>query len=120
VSYPNASDRVLGRRGSLGGDIYVHGSCVTIGCLPIEDDNIQELYWLAIEARAAGGRLPIHIFPARLDEAGWARLRQEFDGARDLVDFWATLRPAFDHFERSHRLPRFTVDARGRYQVAAR
>src|SRR5258708_2412399 len=34
VDYPNHSDRVLGRR-PLGGDIFIHGKCVTIGCLPL-------------------------------------------------------------------------------------
>ena len=39
---PNAADRILGERGRLGGDIFIHGSCVTIGCVPIEDDGIEE------------------------------------------------------------------------------
>ena len=32
VSYRNRSDRVHGSRANPGGDIYVHGNCVTIGC----------------------------------------------------------------------------------------
>src|SRR5687767_4805391 len=28
VSYPNQSDRILGRKGELGGDIFIHGDCV--------------------------------------------------------------------------------------------
>ena len=43
VDYPNASDRILGTPGRLGGDIFIHGDCVTIGCLPITDDLIKEL-----------------------------------------------------------------------------
>ncbi len=39
VSYPNASDKILGVKGALGGDIFIHGNCVTIGCLPISDDK---------------------------------------------------------------------------------
>ena len=41
VSYPNASDRKKGHR-PLGGDILLHGDCVTIGCIPIEDGPIFE------------------------------------------------------------------------------
>src|SRR5207237_967484 len=37
VSYPNASDRVLGTPGKLGGLIYMHGNCVSIGCIAMED-----------------------------------------------------------------------------------
>ncbi|MEN8249945.1 MAG: hypothetical protein ABFS32_13510, partial [Bacteroidota bacterium] len=54
VNYPNASDRILGVKGSLGGDIFIHGDCVTIGCMPITDDKIMELYILAVEAKNNG------------------------------------------------------------------
>ena len=42
VSYPNQSDRILGASGRLGGDIFIHGDCVTIGCVPITDEGIRE------------------------------------------------------------------------------
>src|SRR5713101_2613494 len=67
VSYPNARDRAL-RHG--GGDIFIHGSCVTIGCIPIEDGPIQELYVIAQDAQAAGALLDVHIFPGH----AWERL----------------------------------------------
>ena len=69
VDYPNRADRIAGKRehiGNLGGDIMVHGECVTIGCIPIENDPIEELYLAVLDA---GLRPPIHIFPARLDAA---------------------------------------------------
>jgi hypothetical protein len=40
--YPNESDRILGERKNQGGDIFPHGNCVTIGCLPITDGGIKE------------------------------------------------------------------------------
>src|ERR1051326_4379541 len=49
VSYPNKSDRILGNKSNYGGDIFIHGSCVTIGCMPLTDDKIKELYILALE-----------------------------------------------------------------------
>src|SRR5207244_1746866 len=30
VDYPNQSDRILGGKNRLGGDIFIHGNCVTI------------------------------------------------------------------------------------------
>jgi len=42
VSYPNAADRVLGFRQNPGGDIFLHGNCVTIGCIPITDEGIRK------------------------------------------------------------------------------
>jgi len=41
VSYPNAADRMLGSKASLGDDFFLHGNCVTIGRIPITDDGIQ-------------------------------------------------------------------------------
>ena len=50
VNYPNTFDKKMAReekRTNLGGDIMIHGSDVTIGCIPIGDDKIEELYFLA-------------------------------------------------------------------------
>jgi len=50
VDYPNKFDRAIAKkekRTNLGGDIMIHGSDRTIGCIPIGDDNIEEVYYLA-------------------------------------------------------------------------
>ncbi len=50
VTYPNAFDKKMAKkekRKNLGGDIMIHGSNRTIGCIPIGNDNIEELYFLA-------------------------------------------------------------------------
>src|SRR5712691_1661125 len=73
VSYPNALDRGFGR---TGGDIFIHGSCVTTGCIPIEDGPIQELYVIVADARARGARIEVHIFPGR----DWPRLLESAAG----------------------------------------
>jgi murein L,D-transpeptidase YafK len=71
ISYPNSADRILGSHANPGGDIFLHGNCVTIGCMPITDEGIKEVYWLAVEVHAAGQRhIPIEIFPRELTEVG--------------------------------------------------
>ena len=53
VSYPNDFDREMARmdnRTNLGGDIYIHGKDDTVGCIPIGDKAIEELYLLATYA----------------------------------------------------------------------
>jgi hypothetical protein len=50
VNYPNEFDKKMARkegRSNLGGDIMIHGSNRTVGCIPIGDDKIEELYFLA-------------------------------------------------------------------------
>ncbi|MDF1824645.1 MAG: L,D-transpeptidase family protein [Verrucomicrobiales bacterium] len=47
LNYPNAFDRAKGReddREFLGGDIFIHGRAVTIGCIPIGDEAIEDLF----------------------------------------------------------------------------
>lgn len=50
VTYPNASDRARAKadgRENLGGDIMIHGKAVTIGCVPVGDDAIEDIFYLA-------------------------------------------------------------------------
>jgi murein L,D-transpeptidase YafK len=117
IDYPNASDRMLGARGSLGGDIFIHGSCASIGCVSITDDLIEEVYVAASAARARGQRIPVHIFPTRLDAAGMAWLAKRYAGRPQLLRFWANLKPGFDAFEQRRVPPRVRVDARGAYRL---
>lgn len=120
VNYPNASDRVLSDRRRPGGDIYIHGDCVTLGCVPLTDDGIKEVYWLAVEARAAGQRrIPIHIFPARLDDDGLRALRERVKPDPLLWAFWLNLKEGFDYFAEHHTLPSIRVAQNGRYIVKA-
>ena len=42
LNYPNLSDRMLSDSLQPGGDIYIHGSCVTTGCIPITDQQVEE------------------------------------------------------------------------------
>ncbi|MBI5239790.1 MAG: hypothetical protein HY926_04900 [Elusimicrobia bacterium] len=49
VGYPNEEDIRHSQvpRGEMGGDIYIHGSDVSIGCLAMGDPAIEELFALA-------------------------------------------------------------------------
>ncbi len=119
VDYPNASDRILSDRKRPGGLIYIHGNCVTIGCVPITDEGIKELYLVAVEARAAGlQKIPVHIFPTRLNAEGMGKLERlvkDFPKDPSLLDFWKNLQPGYEYFEKNHQLPKVTVDGEGRY-----
>ena len=113
IDYPNAVDRrASGPR--PGGAIYIHGSCVTIGCLPITDEKIEEVYVAAVLARDGGqAAIPVHVFPTRLTEPFFARTRA---APPALVSFWRNLKEGFDLFERDRRLPRVVVGHDGRYR----
>jgi murein L,D-transpeptidase YafK len=109
---------VLGGGGPLGGDIFIHGGCRTEGCIAVTDEGIKELYWISVEARAAGQRtLPVHIFPFRLTEEDLDIAANVYANEPGLIRFWRSLQAGFAHFERTRTLPGITVDAYGYYAL---
>jgi murein L,D-transpeptidase YafK len=121
ISYPNQADRIRnGGEDQLGGSIMIHGGCKTIGCMPITDDAMKELYIAVAEARAVGqAMIPVHIFPTRMDDASVAQLHSLFAKSPKLVSFWDNLKESYDFFEKSHQLPRVNVDPSGKYRIGA-
>jgi len=116
VSYPNASDRILGVKGSLGGDIYIHGDCVSIGCIPITDDKIKELYILCVDAKNSGqSKIPVHIFPAKLADDFFQDPPQ--GTTEKLKTFWKNLEPGYQHFESTKKVPQMGVNTKGAYYL---
>lgn len=114
VNYPNASDKILSHQTSPGGDIFIHGKCVTIGCLPMTDDGIKSIYWLCVLARSAGqARIPISIFPCKLTDENIRLLKMLYNDKR--IAFWENLKVGYDYFVEHGSLPIVSVDATGRY-----
>lgn len=116
ISYPNAVDRARAREpgASPGGDIFIHGGCVTIGCLPIEDDPIEALYVIAVIARGHGQRqLPVHVFPCRFDSDACAAARREAAPDKDIRALWHVLEEAYLRFEATHLPPSVRATAKG-------
>jgi murein L,D-transpeptidase YafK len=111
LSYPNAADRAhAGRR--PGGDIFIHGGCRSIGCIAVGDDATREIYLAARSARDGGqARIPVHVFPTRMTRRNLARISRNAPQHRA---FWASLRPAYVHFERTHE-PLEVAIRRGSY-----
>ena len=117
IDYPNKSDLVFADKINPGDNIFIHGQCVTIGCIPVGDENIKEIYLLAAKAKSCGGALDVHIFPANLSGDGYQALRNEYASNSNLLDFWANLKPGFDAFETSKVVPTIDVNEAGKYMV---
>jgi hypothetical protein len=79
VDYPNEYDRARARedgRTRLGGDIYIHGKAVSIGCLALGDAGIEELFTLLSDTGLA--RVCVVLVPDRRlvpgpGAPGWTR-----------------------------------------------
>lgn len=68
INYPNSTDLKRSSR-KPGGDIFIHGRCVSIGCLPMTDDKIKEIYILAIESKdQMNSKIKVEIFPFRMNK----------------------------------------------------
>lgn len=87
VDYPNADDRAAAHaegRSLLGGDIFIHGRAVSIGCLAIGDDAIEELYVLLADVGLTNVRLilsPRARPQSAGDDTSWVRrLYERLDG----------------------------------------
>lgn len=118
ASYPNASDKILSDKQHPGGSIYIHGNCVTIGCIPITDDKIKELYILAVEARNNGQeKIPIHIFSDRLDVGIPEKLTREYSANESVAGFWKNLQSIYMDFKTTKKLKKVTVNDEGEYQL---
>jgi len=94
----------------------MHGNCLSIGCIPITDECIKEVYVLAVEARSNGqSTLPVSIFPGRLDDKSFGALQLKYAGNKALLEFWKNLKVGYDYFEEKKVLPKVSVDKAGKY-----
>lgn len=119
LNYPNASDRILSDAHQPGGDIYIHGSCVTTGCIPITDNQIEDLYILSAHAINEGQDfIPVHIFPIRFDEKKSVDYLNNF--ARNYPEYRSFVQPlknVYDYFNMHKELPLIMVNKKGEYIV---
>jgi murein L,D-transpeptidase YafK len=115
VNYPNYSDRLLGNKKSLGGAIMIHGNCVTIGCMPITDECIKELYVLAVETKNKGAKIAVDIFPCYFNDKNYEMLKKNY--SHELLTFWNELRDGYNYFEKKKYTALVTTDKDGHYSV---
>ena len=119
LNYPNAADHFYSDSLQPGGDIYIHGSCVTVGCIPIKDNQIEELYVLASHARTQGQDfIPVHIFPIRYNNAkSFAYLQKTVKDDPAYGKFTERIKEVYDFFEKEKKLPVISVNKTGEYEI---
>jgi len=119
INYPNVSDQILSDSLRPGSAIYIHGSCVTVGCIPITDQQIDELYILAAHAKNQGqDYIPVHIFPIRFNvQRSVNYLNNLSKDDPTLKRFANRMEDAFDYFEKYKQLPVIMISDKGEYIV---
>lgn len=119
LNYPNASDKILSDSLRPGGDIYIHGSCVSVGCIPVTDKQIEEIYVITSYAKNNGQDfIPVHVFPIKYDQKkSLEYLRTSAKTNPSLEKFAFQLKPLFDRFEETKQLPVVMINKKGEYII---
>jgi murein L,D-transpeptidase YafK len=112
INYPNASDKILGKE-KPGNDIFIHGSDVTVGCVPLTDDKIKEVYALAVQARNNGQKkIEVHIFPFEMTES---RMKKELTNVN--YPLWKDIQKGYLYFQEFGTLPKTKIGKSGKYLI---
>ncbi|MBK9285559.1 MAG: hypothetical protein IPM51_14755 [Sphingobacteriaceae bacterium] len=115
INYPNLSDKKKAKGSRPGGDIMIHGYCVTIGCIPLQNEPIEEVYVLCVEAKNAGNDVGVSIFPFRMNEKNWEHF-QTAEKKHEHYEFWTNLKIAYLYFENYKTMPNFKINKSGDYE----
>ncbi|HMT36207.1 MAG TPA: L,D-transpeptidase family protein [Chitinophagaceae bacterium] len=116
LNYPNYSDMMKGNKEHPGGDIYIHGACMTVGCVPMTDEWIEELYVISMIARINGQlNIPVHVYPLRYTQKGLDYIGKEYKDESEKQEFWVNLKRAYDYFEATHKTLPVMYDEKGNY-----
>lgn len=114
VNYPNQTDLRRSGAEKPGGDIYIHGNCVTIGCIPLTDEKIKEVYVMAVEARNSGQQqIPVHIYPFKMTESNSLKYTDQYPKQKA---FWQNLKQGYTYFE-AHRILPVIRQVNGNYLI---
>ena len=116
INYPNASDSVLTtNKKAPGGDIYIHGDCLSIGCIPLTDDFIKEVYLMAVKAKDRGqSEIPVHIFPFKFNNQVYESFLLNYKNNL-IKDFWNSLKSVYTSFEKYKLIPKISITKEGKY-----
>ncbi len=119
LNYPNTSDKILSNSVKPGGDIYIHGNCVSTGCIAIQDMSIEEVYVIASLVKAKGQNfIPVHIFPVKYDnEQSLNYLIDSINGRQVVHEFILNIKLVFDFFENNKQVPIIFINKKGEYVI---
>jgi len=117
INYPNQADRKRSNASNLGGDIFIHGHCVTIGCLPMTDDKIKEIYVYALQATQSGqANIPVYIFPFKMTDSNVTKYSERYKQDSGLVAFWKNLKIGHDLFLNDLKELNTEAGSKGNYE----
>lgn len=114
IDYPNTSDKILGDNKNLGGSIYLHGECVSVGCIAFTNKDIEEIYRVC--NYTSNNEIQVQIFPIRFKNSkSLFFLNEVMDSNPSMIEFEKNLMDGYYFFENKKRVPFVYVDNKGTY-----
>jgi len=102
LGYPNKYDRI---HEWTGGNLMVHGSCVSIGCYAMTNEGIEEIFATGDAAfRNGQSFFRVHIFPFKMNKSNMEKHKQS-----KWIEFWNNLKEGYDFFEKNKIPPNVEV-----------
>src|SRR5690606_27502542 len=99
LDYPNAYDLAHHYTGS---DIFIHGKCETVGCLPMTDELMKEIYLYALWAKESGQeKIPVYIFPFEMTNENMEKYKSQVEGST--FSFWQNIQEGYLLFQKNHQ-----------------
>jgi murein L,D-transpeptidase YafK len=119
INYPNQADSIRSQNESdPGGDIFIHGDCFSVGCIPIEDAPMEEVFWLVIQNLKASSQQEIQVFILPFDLNDDNKYQKHTSEHPNLKEFWEQLKSIQMYFEDFNQLPDVIVNEQGEYLIA--
>ncbi len=119
LNYPNKSDRIRTTYKDPGCDIFIHGNQVTIGCIPLGDLIIEQLYIIAVDTKSSvQKKIPVHIFPYKFkNKAKKKRYLRYTNNNSKVTVLWKELESIYNNFDKNKSLPDISINNSGAYLI---
>lgn len=101
-----------------GSNIFIHGSCLSTGCIAMSNEVMDILYAL-VEAVMLEGQItvPVHIFPSDFSQTSLDKLSEQKVKYKDHLQMWKIFEEAQKHFEEWRSLPWIKINEKGNYYI---
>jgi murein L,D-transpeptidase YafK len=116
INYPNKADKIRAGLFPTGGDIFIHGQCVTIGCMPLTNEYIEEVYIACVEAKNCLQKsINVEIYPCHMTKENVSKIKKKFPNNAEYTKVWNVLQKSYDYFELNKFQIKYAFDAKGNY-----
>lgn len=115
INYPNKSDYMYSDSTRPGDEIFIHGGCVSVGCIPITNEMIEEVWTICKLSKDKF--IDVHIFSGRFNLYRNIRKLDTFVYTIDDYRFQEQMKEVFFYFENNRKIPLIKIDNKGRYII---